>query len=264
MGLRRPEYVLYIFYVVYVFWREAAFCGITFRSLGIPENEEKISQGVLSPHALFYRAQEISTLSFELRKGVLRIMLDGIFQSIKQKLKAENGVLKFCFVLIALVTIFNSMQIHRAMSMQRTIILPPNVHEKLEFTGDSASASTLRPYAIYIASLAFNYTPANVRGQFDELLTMYSSGSYEEAKKMYYDLADKVEAAVKVSSVFYPLKIYMLEKNRKIEITGIRRMFSDNYKTADEQKTYIIEYVIQDGRFEINKLYEKIKGDRDE
>src|SRR5271157_4804681 len=101
-------------------------------------------------------------------------MLDRIFQSVKQKLKAENGVLKFVVVVIAIVEIFNSAQIHRAMARQRTIILPPNVHEKFEVTADTVSQSYVKPYAVYIASLAFNYTPANVRGRFDELLTMYS------------------------------------------------------------------------------------------
>ena len=183
-----------------------------------------------------------------------------IFNSIKGNLMGENRLLKFCILVFAIVSIVNSMQIHKAMKMQRTIVLPPDIREKMEFSGDSASASYLRGKALYITSLAFNYTPSNARERFDDLLTMYAPDNYPEAYRMFNELADNIEASVKASSVFHQQQYFFLEKSKKIEVSGVRRIYSEHSVVEDTPKTYVIEYGIEDGRFVIYKLYEKNSG----
>lgn len=180
-----------------------------------------------------------------------------IFHSIRANLTGENRLLKFCLLVFAIVSIVNTMQIHNAIKMQRTIVLPPDVKEKIEFSGDSASESYLRPKALYITSLAFNYTPSNARERFDELLTMYAPANYPEAYRMFTELAEKIEASVKASSVFHQQKFVIFEQSKKIEVSGQRRIYSEHSIIEDAQKTYVIEYGLEDGRFVIYKLYEK-------
>ena len=184
-----------------------------------------------------------------------------VFQSIKSNLAGENRLLKFCVAVFAAVGVVNSVQIHKAMTMQRTIVLPPAVREKFEVTGDSVSEAYFKPMAIYITSLAFNYTASNARWRFDELLTMYAPESYPEARKRFYDLADKIEASAKATSVFHQQKIAVFEESRKMEVSGVRRIYSEDMKIEDSQKVYVIEYGIQDGRFVIYRLYEKTGED---
>lgn len=183
-----------------------------------------------------------------------------LFQSLKSNLTAENSLLKVCVAVFAIVSIVNSVQIHKAMSLQRTIVLPPDIKEKFEVTGDSASQSYFKPIAIYITDLAFNYTASNARWRFDELLTMYAPDNYPDAKRMFYELADKIEASAKASSDFHQQKIFIFDESKKIEVSGLRRIYSENTIIEDAQRTYVIEYGIKDGRFVINKLYEKIAG----
>ncbi len=183
-----------------------------------------------------------------------------VFQSGISNLMSENRLLKFCLVVVAIATVINSFQIHRAMSLQRTIVLPPAVKEKFEVSGDSVSESYIRMMADHALYLAFTYTASNARGHFEELLGMYEPDAYTDAKKMFYDLADKIEGSAKVTSVFYPAKYVVYEDSKKIEVSGLRRIYSENSKIEDDQKSYAIEYGVRDGRFVIYKLYEKPIG----
>jgi conjugal transfer pilus assembly protein TraE len=184
-------------------------------------------------------------------------MNNKFFNSIRANLLGENRLLKFVLLVFAIVSIVNSVQIHRALTMQRTILLPAEAREPMELNGDSASPSYLKSMALYITSLAFNYQSSNARGRFDELLTMYAPDDYPEAFKIFKEIADKVEASAKASSVFHQQKYVTYDLGKKIEVTGQRRIFSEYTVILDAQKTYVIEYGIEDGHFMVHKIYEK-------
>ena len=178
------------------------------------------------------------------------------YLSEKNNLFAENRLLKFVILVIGFVTLVNTVLLARSINSHRTIILPPVVNTKLEVSGDKLSDEYLKLMVRYITSLGLNYTPSNVRGQFDELLTLYSPETYPEAKTTFYRLAENVESA-KVTTSFQLQKITIDTAKKEVEIQGIKSQSMNEQKIKETHETYGMDYTVADGRFMIKKLYPK-------
>lgn len=167
---------------------------------------------------------------------------------------AENRLLKFIVVLIGGAVLFNTVLLSRAMNTARTILIPAGLNTRLEITQEGASEESLRAYTRYVLGLAAGYTPAGARGQFEELLGIYAPDSYPEAKKSFYELADRIETA-QITSVFYIQRIFITPSS--IEARGVRRQFMEATRVDEVVKSYILHYRITDGRFTLLSISEK-------
>lgn len=169
---------------------------------------------------------------------------------------AENRLLKFAVVVIGIAAIVNAFMTYRALNYQRTIIVPPVLKSRVEITGDRASEEYVKAFSRYIAALAFSYSPGVVSAQFDELLALYAPESIPEGRRVLYELADRV-ITTRVTSVFFIGRLYVDGGKNQIEIQGQRRHYVDDRKVEDLMKTYLVDYRIADGRFQIMKISEK-------
>ena len=167
---------------------------------------------------------------------------------------AENRILKFAVLIIGGVVLFNTVLLSRAMNTARTIIIPPALNTRLEVTQESASEESLRAYARYVMGLAASYTQATARGQFEELLGLYAPESYPEAKKNFYELADRIETA-HITSAFYIQQIFIAASS--IEGRGVRKQFVEVTRVDEVVKSYLLHYRIIDGRFTLLNISEK-------
>ncbi len=169
-------------------------------------------------------------------------------------IQAENRLLKFVVIAIGTVTVFNSFMIHKALNYQRVILVPPGLEGKVEATGDGLSEEYVRAMVRYASSLAFTYSPATARKQFDALLTLFSVDSYPQAQQTFYELAGTVETA-NVSSVFYlDPKIVVDTKNKTIEIEGQNRKYKDSTLVSDTVGKYVLGYVVSNGKFQLTRI----------
>ena len=73
-------------------------------------------------------------------------------------------------MVIGIVTLLNTGIMLKALSYQRVVIVPPGLQEKTTIQGDRLDEIYVSTFVRYISSLAFSYTPATARRQFDELL----------------------------------------------------------------------------------------------
>ena len=169
---------------------------------------------------------------------------------------AENRLLKFAVVVIGVAAIVNTFMTFRALNYQRTVIVPPVLKSRIELTGDRASEEYVKAFSRYIAALAFSYSPGGVRAQFDELLALYAPEVFPAGKRLLYELADRV-TTTRVTSVFFISKLFVDNEKNQIEVSGQRRQYVEDGKVEDILKTYIIDYRISDGRFQIMKISEK-------
>ena len=169
---------------------------------------------------------------------------------------AENRLLKFVVVVIGIAAVINTFMTCRALNYQRTVIVPPVLKSRIEITGDRASEEYIKAFSRYIAALAFSYSPGGVKAQFDELLALYAPDVFPEGKRLLYELADRV-ITTRVTSVFFISKLYVGGEKSQIELQGQRRLYVDDRKVEDLLKTYLIDYRISDGRFQIMKISEK-------
>ena len=52
-------------------------------------------------------------------------------------------------------------------------------------------------------------------------------------------------------------KLYVDGEKNQIEVSGQRRQYVDDRKVEDVTKTYLIDYSISDGRFQVVRISEK-------
>ena len=179
-----------------------------------------------------------------------------IFVSRASNLFAENRLLRFALVVLTVAIIFNSFMVYRAVKYQRVILIPPKMTGTVEFIKGRPTDQYIKDISRRIINLAATYSPATARAQFDELLTYYAPESYPVAQKEWYSLASRVEDSV-VSSVFY-LESIKLKKDSSLEIFGNQRQYATDTLLENGGKTYSVKYRLQDGRFYIVSLKEKV------
>jgi conjugal transfer pilus assembly protein TraE len=173
----------------------------------------------------------------------------------KENYRIENRLLRFAILVIGVVVIFNSVMIVKALRYQKIVLVPQGLEAKAVITGTRLDEAYVSAIVRSMASLAFSYTPAVARRQFDELLTYYDPDAYPAGKTTFYNLAEKIEAT-KASAAFFPSKIIVDTDRKRVEVVGMGRQFIDDRKIEDRQKTYWIDYTVNNGRFSIVQIAE--------
>lgn len=169
---------------------------------------------------------------------------------------AENRLLKFSVVVLSIAVVINTAGVFKALNSQKTILVPPVINSKISVTGDKASDEYLKEFTRYALGLALTYNPSNARPQFSELLALYDASEFQTARKDLYALADKIENT-RAASAFYINAITHDAENHSLLVTGSKQTYMVGDKAADEQKTYILEYRFESGKFILRRLYEK-------
>lgn len=179
------------------------------------------------------------------------------YLSAASNLYGENRLLKFVVVALGCATVLNTCGIMRAQQMEKVVIVPTTVTEKMWITGDKASEAYVRQFTRDAVNLYLTYHPANARQNFNELLKLYHPTEFDVAKKSLYDLADRIEES-RASSAFYINKLVNDETKKQLEIWGVRTMVINGKVTEDASKIYILEYKIESGKFSIIRFMEKV------
>jgi conjugal transfer pilus assembly protein TraE len=179
-----------------------------------------------------------------------------IFLQKTANLSLENRILKLIVIVIGITVLINTFMTYKALNSHRTILVPPVMNSRIEIAGDKASEEYIKSFTRYLCGLAFSYTSATARGQFDELLTMYAPDAFAEGKRIFYGLADSIETA-KNTNAFYIQELKVDSDRHQIEVIGIKRQFVEDRMIDSGIRTYIIEYSIENGRFMIQKITEK-------
>ncbi len=182
-----------------------------------------------------------------------------IFLNKKADVQAENRLLRFVVTVIGIVVLFNTVMIQRSLNYQRVIIVPPGLDVKAEIRGDYLDKNYVMAFSRYVSGLAFNYTPATVKRQFEELLTLFAPEAYAAGKTTFYNLAENV-IETRSNSSFYIDRVSIDTVKKRVEVFGVRRLYIDDRKVEDLAKTYLIEYKINNGKFSILSVSETGDG----
>ena len=177
-----------------------------------------------------------------------------IFVQKTSNLFVENRLLKFAVGAMAVAVCFNSLMVYRAVKYQRVVLIPPTMTGTIEFVQGKPTEAYIKDMSRKIVNLATTYSPPTARGQFDDLLSLYTSEAYPEASKSWYSLAGRIEES-QVSSTFYMEKISIVEGT--IEMFGNVVQFAGDTKLEKTAKTFVVAYRIRDGRFEMSEFKEK-------
>ncbi len=171
-----------------------------------------------------------------------------------ENVKHENKLLKFVIVVLAIAVIFSFYYTSKTLKQEKIILLPPQVNSKIVFFGNKPNKAYFDQITRYIISLALDYTSATAKGQFAELLTMFSPGAFKSYQQAFYNLADRVQSASNISNSFYIDNIKVYSDKKKIIVAGSEDMYSSTELLTREQRKYEIGYEIKNERFFITSF----------
>lgn len=178
------------------------------------------------------------------------------YLSTSSNLFGENRLLKFVVLAIGCTTVLNTCGMIRAQQMEKIVLVPSTVNEKMWISGDKASDEYVKQFTRDATNLYLTYHPANARQNFNELLKMHYPTEMDIAKKSLYDLADRIEES-KACSAFYISKLVNDENKHQLEITGAKTMIINGKVTDQSVKIYVLDYKIESGKFNILSFMEK-------
>ena len=121
----------------------------------------------------------------------------------------------------------------------------------------------LKMYTRYVLNLLLNYTPRNIKYNFNDLLSFATPKLYPELQKNLLKIEDNVDK-LRVSSIFYPSQIIIDREKNIITIGGVRRQFANFSKIDETQRNYYLRYQIDNGRFYIANIQEQEIADENE
>lgn len=176
----------------------------------------------------------------------------------KDNLKATIRLLKFFVLVIGVSILYLGYKVDGAVRNQKIIMEPFGLDTTIEISNDDISKEGAEFYARLAVMLRANYSPGTARAGFNRLLRLYVPESYPDAYKLYYDLADRIEAA-NVTSVFFIDKVNVDAKKHQVVVTGLNRKYKDNTLLSDAPAQFDITYRVDNGRFQLLNIAEKEK-----
>lgn len=174
------------------------------------------------------------------------------------KALGDNRLLKFVVFVFGIAVIFNSVMTCRALHYQKVVLIPPGLDSRTTVSGNNLDDAYVSAFSRYVAGLAFSYTPASAKKQFEELLTLFDPDAYPEGKKTFYVLGEKI-AETRSSSAFYIDRIVVNPEKRRVEVFGMKKLYIDDRKIEDAARTYWIEFKVTNGRFAVTSISEAVK-----
>jgi conjugal transfer pilus assembly protein TraE len=175
-----------------------------------------------------------------------------------ENLKVENKLIKFTIVVIGLSSIVSAFLVYNALKYQKTIILPPVVDRKIVVSGNDANDDYFKLYSKYIMGLLLNYTPPIFADQSKDLLSICTPSFYPSMEKRLKEIGRGIEK-LNITSTFYPYRIKIDRKKALISVEGKREQTARGQLIESAKQTYLITYLIINGRLQINDIAEKIK-----
>jgi len=170
-------------------------------------------------------------------------------------MKAENRLLKFAVVVVAVSSVMSAIVSYSALKYQKVVILPPVVDRRIEISGNNVNDDYVKLFTRYTMGLMFNYTPHTFRGQSNELLKLVTPEFYNIFHGKVTVMAGNIERLL-ISSVFYPQKLSINQGKKEVTVQGLRQQRAHDSPIEDKQKKYIMRYKIINGRFYIDDIKE--------
>jgi type IV conjugative transfer system protein TraE len=170
---------------------------------------------------------------------------------------AETRFLKLGFLALLACTIVNTWILQKTMDSRHTVLVPAGgISETLTISNNYVDERYLDVMANYVMNLIGSYTTVRCRAQLEELLKLYDSKYYPQALESYLKMADDVEYS-KASSHFGVEKIIFKYEQKVIEVGGQLRQYIEDKLVERKETTYLIHYLVRDGRFCLRGIEEK-------
>lgn len=172
---------------------------------------------------------------------------------------AQFRLMKFAFITMMIGMIGLGIMVYQAVQYKTVVIVPPNLEKPAEFTNGIPDDDYIRAVAQDITYLAFNYTPATCRTQFNTLLKYVAPEEFPVESQRWYELAGKIETSRVSSTMSLSDQVIVNATAGEIQITGSRTQFTGDQIIETKNKSYVIKYALRRGKFALLGIVEGTK-----
>lgn len=169
---------------------------------------------------------------------------------------AQNNLLKLACVIFGVAAVISSIVSYSALKYHTVVMIPTHLNNKVEISANEADDEYIKSFTIDLMNYALNFNPATVQNNFNKLLLQVDPAMYPTFKTSLDGMMANI-SKLSISSVFYPAKIHVDPTQKTIEVSGIKKQWSNDSAIFNNMATYTIKYVIVDGRIYVEDLKEK-------
>lgn len=178
------------------------------------------------------------------------------FMNSYREAQAKYGFLKLVLIAMVAVQMIQLFGLFYALNNQRVIIVPTSEFRKsVIFSGSTADASYIETMIKYAFTLYSSFSPKTVEGNYDEFLRFVHPSAYSQVKK-YLEGQKKEILKLGVNQVFYISDLAIDPEKKVARLRGIIKRVISGQETFSGNKTYLVGYLVEGGRFFVTSIEE--------
>jgi conjugal transfer pilus assembly protein TraE len=137
----------------------------------------------------------------------------------------------------------------------RTVVVPPSINKSFWVTRDKASHEYLEQMASFLAWLVLDVTPASIDWKKDMLLSYVEPEQYGVLKSRQEVEASRLKR-INAITAFAPQQLVPSEDSQSVVVRGRLRTLVNGFETANEAKTYLLEFSYAGARTHLKSFKE--------
>ena len=168
-----------------------------------------------------------------------------ILANFKKNLDQTRSTVGMLFVLLLISGAANIGLIsltYSAIGRERTVIIPPEVHKSFWVDNAAVSKEYLEQMGTWILDLETSLTGHNIEWKHNQVLKYVIPGSYSKLKS-YMDGIAVTYRRDNLATAFNVQTMNVEQDKLRVTFSGILTTFMGDRKIADNNKTYIIEFL---------------------
>ena len=138
---------------------------------------------------------------------------------------------------------------------ERTILVPPEIHQTFWVSGKKVSGDYLQEMAYWYAGLALNITPQVADYQKNQFLKYAAPSEYGRLQAEFGARANFIRKN-NASTQFSTQAMTVDESAMKVALSGVLHTWVSDKKAAEKQTTYVIGFRYLNGRLHVSEFKE--------
>ncbi len=174
----------------------------------------------------------------------------GVLKNVLARVTAENKLLKFVVVIIALSNVYFGSLAYRALQEKKVVLYPVGYCGKTVVGDRKPDPAYVLQMSRFVFDSLLTFTPSSIRKQYEAVLAVFAPQSYEKYKKAFERYIDDVIVS-KISSVFFIDRLEHMPKKNLVRASGRRVIFYADQPIETKSITFAFTYRYHYGEFRI-------------
>ncbi|NAZ24097.1 MAG: hypothetical protein GU346_06565 [Thermocrinis sp.] len=148
------------------------------------------------------------------------------------------------------IVLLEGIMLYRAATNKVVVVIPPKVDKEFWISGENLSYAYIEQVAVYLADSLLSVSPANVDKSLSRVMPFLTTdpAQVKEIRDSFAAYAKAVKENDWWQS-FYPMKVVVDEKQKRIDVYGVLRKMTGNvYVGQENNKVISFNYEVRGGR----------------